>query len=246
MVSMKLRHLEWFIEEPVSTPDAIFYEILPYSPTQANRILQHLFALAKIDLRRIERDRPGAERVREAFRMIHNAAGARQAHLDLVAIERDLGRPPWRDLLRDLRNGRRRFATVIRDRSARAALRWALIDIGLAFRAGRRWLHYLRDHPDALRKTIDRALTARILYDDPGRLNQFERAVFAEGVGRAYQVLTGKPFGRSVTSETKSRQEGTATGPGLRLVSICLKPLDPDITDHAVAWAIRRAKRLLP
>jgi hypothetical protein len=31
-------------------------------------------------------------------------------------------------------------------------------------------------------------------------------------------------------------------GPGVRLVRVCLAPLDPLITDDAIAWAIRRAQ----
>jgi hypothetical protein len=243
---MNLDQLQWFTGEPLPDPEAILYEIVPYSREDANRIIRHLCALAGFDLEQTRDDPARAARVQQAFRLIVDAAGARQAQLDLHAIDRGVGKPPWRGRLRDLRNDRRQFATAITDQNARAALRGALIDLGQASRAGRRWLHYLRDHPDVLRKTIERALEAPILYHDAGRLNRFERVVFAERVGRAYGLLTGRPFGRSVTSETKSRVEGTPTGPGLRLVSICLKPLDPDINDHAVAWAIRRAKKLAP
>lgn len=240
---MYLRHLEWLIEEPLPNPEVTLYEILPYSREQADRIIQHLCALGGFDIGQTSDDPACAERVRQAFRLIVDAAGARQAQLDLDKLQRDLVEPSWRDRLRDLRNDRRQFATAIGDRSTCAALRWALIDINQVSRAGRRWLHYLRDHPDVLRKTIDRALAARILYDDPGRLNRFERVVFAEGVGRAYELLTGRSFGRSITSETKSRVSGRPTGPGVRLVWICLKPLDPLLTEDAVAWAIRRGKK---
>lgn len=233
---MELRHLEWLIEEPVPNPELILYEILPYSREEADRIVQHLCALVDFDIGQTRDDLACAERVRQAFQLIVGAARERQALLDLDRLQRDL-KSSWRDRLRDLRNDRRQFATAISDRSTCAALRWALIDTGQVSRAGRRWLHYLRDHPDVLRKTIDRALAARILYDDPGRLDRFERVVFAEGVGRAYELLTGKRFGRSLTSDERP------TGPGLRLVWTCLKPLDPLITHDAVAWAIRRAKR---
>jgi len=88
---------------------------------------------------------------------------------------------------------------AIGDRSTRRVLRRTLIDLGQASRAGARWLHHLRDRPDVLRKLIDRALAARVLYDDPGRLNGFERVVFAEGVGRAYPYVTDDAIaGRSV------------------------------------------------
>jgi hypothetical protein len=241
---MKLRHLEWLIGEPLSDPDVILYEILPYSREDADQIIRHLCALAKFDLEQTREDPASAELVWQAFRLIADAATARQAQLDLDELDRDLGKPPWPDRLRDLHDDRRQFAAVVGDQNARAALRGALIDTGLASRAGRRWLHYLRDHPDALRKTIERALEAPVMYHNSGRRNRFERVVFAQGVGRAYELLTGRPFGRSVTSETKNRPEGTPTGPGLRLVSICIKPLDPHINDNAIVWAIRRAKAL--
>jgi hypothetical protein len=116
------------------------------------------------------------------------------------------------------------------------ALRWALGDLGLAGRAGRRWLHHLRDNPLVLRKTIDRALEARLLQRDAGRTDRYDRVVLVQGVARAYQLLTDKAMGRSLTAEQRP------TGPGVRLVRICLQPLDPLVTDDAVVWAIRRAQ----
>ena len=191
---MNLRHLEWLTGEPLPDQEMILYEILPYTRVQANEIIQHLCTLAGFDLGQTKDDPASAERIRQAFRLIVGAAHARQSQLDLDELERDVGRPSWRDRLQDLRDDRHRFATAIGDKSTRCALRRALIDIGQASRAGHRWLHYLRDHPDVLRRTIDRALAARILYDDPGRRNWFDRVVFAEGVGRAYKVVTGKPL----------------------------------------------------
>jgi hypothetical protein len=110
----------------------------------------------------------------------------------------------------------------------------------LAARAGHRWLHYLRDHPPVLRKVVNRALTDHIwLRDSSGRPDRLDRVLLVEGVGRAYEFLTGRPLGRGVTSETKSRQGEVPKGPGFELVKLCLKPLEPDITDHAIDWAIR-------
>jgi hypothetical protein len=239
---MNLRHLQWFIDEPLPDPEVTLYQISPYSREDAARIIRHLCALAKIDLGQMGEDPASAERIRQALGHVVNAACARQALLDLNKIDRDIGEPPWRDRLRDLRNDRRQFATAIGDKSARTAPQWALIDIRQASRAGRRWLHYLRDHPAVLRKTIERALEALILQRDVGRTDRLDRVLFVEDVSRAYELLTGEPLGRSVTSDTKSRPGGRPTGPGLRLVWICLKPLDPLITDDAVAWAIRRVQ----
>jgi hypothetical protein len=97
-----------------------------------------------------------------------------------------------------------------------------------------------------LRKTIERALQAPVLQGDLGQPSGLDRVLFARSVGRAYRLLTGRRIGRSTTSETKSRPSGRPTGPGLRLVSICLKPLDPNVSDDAVDWAIRRSKELAP
>ena len=235
-------HLEWLIEEPVPDPDAILYEVLPYSPHQADRIIRQLCVLAGFDIGRDYEDTARAQAVRQAFRMIVDAALERQALLDLEAIERELGKPAWRDRLRALRHDRRQFIPAIRDKSARAALRWALVDLGGATRAGRRWLHYLRDHPVVLRKVVDRALEARMLQRDQGRTDRYDRVLLIRGVGRAYELLTGRRFGRSVTSETLSRPGGEPTGPGLRLALLCLQPLDPDVTDDAVVWTIRHVQ----
>jgi hypothetical protein len=71
-----------------------------------------------------------------------------------------------------------------------------------------------------LRRTIDRALEARVLQRDAGRTDRVDRVVLVEGVARAWQLLTGKPLGRSLTAEQKP------TGPGVRLVRLCLAPLD--------------------
>jgi hypothetical protein len=211
------------------------YEVLPYLPAQANRIIEHLCRLAGLEVGRGGHDPERAERVRRAFGFIIDAARARQALLDLQAIE-SLGKPPWRDLLKELRHDRGRFGAVISDKSARIALRWALGDLGLAARAGRRWLYHLRDNPVVRRRTIDRALEARLLQRDVGRTDRHDRVMLVQGVGRAYQLLTGRSLGRSLTAEQRP------SGPGLRLVRMCLRPLDPLASVDATVWAIRRAQ----
>jgi hypothetical protein len=236
---MRLRHLEWLIGEPVPDPEMVVYEVLPYAPVRAERIIEQLCGLAGLDVRQAVDDPERAERVRQAFGFIIDAARARQNLLDLHANESRLDKPPWRDLLKELRHDRGRFDTAIRDKSARIALRWALGDLGLVGRAGRRWLHYLRDNRAVLRGVIDRALGARLLQRDAGRSDRHDRVVLVQGVGRAYQLLTGRPLARSVKSETKSRKAGAPGGPGLRLVRVCLDPLDPSATDDAIAGTIR-------
>jgi hypothetical protein len=150
-------------------PEMVVYEVLPYAPAQADRIIEHLCRLAGLDVVRAGDDPVRAERVRQAFGLIVDAARVRQEMLDLEQFERGICRPRWRDLLKELRHDRSRFAATIRDRSACIALRWALGDLGLAGRAGHRWLHYLRDNSVALRRTIDRTLEARLLQRDAAR-----------------------------------------------------------------------------
>jgi hypothetical protein len=233
---MDLRHLGWLIGEPVADPEVVVYGLLPYPPVQAERIVERLCVLAGLDVAQAGDDPERAHLVRQAFGLIVVAARAQQAVLDLEQFERGLGKPPWRDLLKGLRHDRRRFAATVRDKSVRIALRWALGDLGLAHRAGRRWLHHLRDNPVMLRRTIGRALGARLLQRDPGRTDRVDRVVLVEGVSRAWQLLTGKSLGRSLTTEQRP------SGPGVRLVRMCLQPLDPLVTDDGIVWAIRRAQ----
>jgi hypothetical protein len=238
---MGLRYLEWLLGEPVPDREMVVYEVLPYTAVQAERIIEHLCGLAGLKVGQTD-DPALAERVRQAFGLIVEAARARQEMLDLQAIESGLGEPPWRGMLKSLRHDRRRFGATIGDNSARTALRWALRDLGLAGRADRRWLHYLRDNPVALRRAIDRALEAPLLQRDVGRTDRYDRVVLVEGVAHAYQLLTGKPLARSVTSETKSRRAGAPTGPGVRLVRFCLAPLEASVTNDAIASTIRAAQ----
>jgi hypothetical protein len=87
-----------------------------------------------------------------------------------------------------------------------------------------------------LRRVIDRALEARLLQREAGRSDRHDRVVLVQGVSRAFELLAGKQLGRSLTAEQRP------TGPGVRLVRLCLQPLDPLVTDDAIVWAIRRAQ----
>jgi hypothetical protein len=209
--------------------------VLPYAPAQAERIIERLCALAELDVAQARNDPERAERVRQAFGFIIDAARARQALLDLQAIESSLGRPPWRDLVKALRHDGGRFGAAIGDRSARIALRWALGDLGLAARASRRWRLSARQPCDAAQGDRPGAGgSAAATRCRPHRAA--DRVVLVEGVAQAYHLLTGKALGRSLTAE------GTPTGPGVRLVRLCLEPLDPLLTADALVWAIRRAQ----
>lgn len=240
----KLRCLEWLIEEPVPDPEAIIYQILPYTPAAADRIIEHLCALAGLDLEQKVVDPGRAQSVRRAFEFVVDGARIWEAVVKQREIEKQIDKPPWRTRLPALRSHRREFGRALRDKSVRLALRFALIRMGHANRAGRRWLHYLYDHPPVLRQAIDRALHDRMLQKDSGLNGRVDRVLLVEGVARAYRHLTGQRLSRSVTTDTKSRMGGQPTGPGLRLVQICLQPLDPGVSIEGIAWAIRCAQSM--
>jgi hypothetical protein len=40
---MGLRHLEWLIGEPVPDAGMVVYEVLPYGPAQADRVIEQLW-----------------------------------------------------------------------------------------------------------------------------------------------------------------------------------------------------------
>jgi hypothetical protein len=234
---MDLCHLEWLIGERVPDLEMVVYEVLPYAPAQAERIVECLCVLAGLDVGQAGAER--AARVRQAFGFIIDAARARQALLDLQAIESRLGKRPWRHPLKALRHDRGRFAAAVRDRSVRIAWRWALSDLGLAGRAGCHWLYYLRDNHGMLRKAVDRALEARLLL-------QGEPAAPSEPSAWCSSRAWPEPTNFSPVSpwaEASPPSRGP-TGPGVRLVRLCLAPLGPLLIDDAIVWTIRRAQTL--
>jgi hypothetical protein len=64
-----LRHLEWWIREPVPDPDMVLYEVGPYLPAQADRIIEQLCVLAGLDVGQAGDHPERGERVRQAFRV---------------------------------------------------------------------------------------------------------------------------------------------------------------------------------
>jgi hypothetical protein len=52
----------------------------------------------------------------------------------------------------------------------------------------------LRDNRALLGRVIDRALEARLLQRDAGRTDRYDRVVLVQGISRAYELLTGKPW----------------------------------------------------
>jgi hypothetical protein len=75
-LGMGMRHLEWLIGEPAPDPEVVVYEVLPYSPVQADRIIQHLCVLAKLEVGQAG-DPECEQRVRQAFGHIASTALAR-------------------------------------------------------------------------------------------------------------------------------------------------------------------------
>jgi hypothetical protein len=47
---MDLRHAAWLTGESVADPDMVLYEVRPYAPAQADRIIGHLCGLAGFDV----------------------------------------------------------------------------------------------------------------------------------------------------------------------------------------------------
>ena len=60
-------------------PKMVVYEVLRYAPPQADRIIEHLCRLARLDVAQAGDDSERAERVRQAFGHIVDGARARQA-----------------------------------------------------------------------------------------------------------------------------------------------------------------------
>jgi hypothetical protein len=119
---MNLHHLEWLIGELVPDPEMVVYGVLPYTAVDADRVIEQLWVLAGLEVGQADEDLAGAERVRQTFGFIVEAARARQTLLDLWKIERQTGRSPWRDLLKKLRHDRGWFAAAIGDKSVRRGL----------------------------------------------------------------------------------------------------------------------------
>ena len=86
-----MRYIEWLIRRGPD-PEMVLYEVLPYAPAQADRIIAHLCAVA--DGGRGGRGGPAWRTGRQAFGFIVDAARTRQALLDLNTIERGIGRSP--------------------------------------------------------------------------------------------------------------------------------------------------------
>jgi hypothetical protein len=72
----------------------VVYEILPYAPAQADRIIEQLCVLAGLEVGQAGEDPASAKRVRQAFGLIVDAARARRALLELHAIDSRLGKAP--------------------------------------------------------------------------------------------------------------------------------------------------------
>jgi hypothetical protein len=186
-LTMSLHHLEWLIGDPVPDPEMVIYQVLPYAPLQADRVIEHLCGLAGLDVGQAGHDPKRAERVRVAFGLIVDTARVRQEMLDVEQFERGISKR-WggicsRDCATTAAGSPPGSATGAP--TSRCAGRWALGDLGLAGRAGRRWLHHLRNNPVVRRRTIDRALEARLLQRHAGRSDRHDRVVLVQWVGRA-------------------------------------------------------------
>lgn len=80
---MNLHRLEWLIGELVPDPEMVVYGVLPYMAVDAERLIERLCGLAVLDVGQAGDDPARAERVRQTFGFIVEAARARQTLLDL-------------------------------------------------------------------------------------------------------------------------------------------------------------------
>ena len=214
---MNLRHLEWLTGEPVPDPEVILYEILPYSPAQADRIIRHLCALAAFDLGQTSDDPARAERVRQSFRLVVDAARARQAQLELdmlqsprVAIPTQM--PWWADLARELRA----FPNASYDDQVELDLAVPRLDPGAAW--ARFHGYRSRDRaPDrqapALSASRVRANGLNVTWEGlpAGRRRAFPTSIFhwtSAAIGACMQATPGRPPGL-----VSVQGHGSANGP---------------------------------
>jgi hypothetical protein len=74
---MNLHHLEWLVEELVSDPAIVVYEVLPCAAAQADRIIRHLCMLAGVDVAQAG-DIPAPGRLRCSKSMASQFLGIRR------------------------------------------------------------------------------------------------------------------------------------------------------------------------
>ena len=106
---------------------------------------------------------------------------------------------PWRSKVHDFRDHKLTFEEAISHWDVRTVLSWAATEAG--FRPGHdpRWLHYLRDNPVALRKTLETALNSRHLWERGRRRGQ-HIMVFSESIADIYLDITGRKLTYGTTS----------------------------------------------
>jgi hypothetical protein len=233
---MDLRHLEWLIGERVPDPEMTVYEVWPYTAPQADRVIGRLCGLAGLDLAQAGDDPARAERVRQAFgssstphapdrpcsicrRSSARSEDRRGATCSRSCVTTAAGSPP--------RSATRAPASRCAGHCMVSAWQRAPVAAGCitcatttgccAGRSTGRW------RPGCCNETPAAPTSSTVWCSS--------RAWPAPG-----SCLAGRPLGRSLTAEQRP------TGPGLRLVRLCLEPLDPLVTDDAIAWAIRRAQ----
>ena len=152
---------------------------------------------------------------------------------------------PWRRKVRDFRDHKLTFEEAISHWDVRTVLSWAATEAG--FRPGHdpRWLHYLRDNPVALRKTLKTALNSRRL-SERGRRRNWHITVFAESIADIYLDITGRKLTYGTTVLTGSDRDAGEEVPGssLAFAKTCLNVVVPGISRDQARYRVRQMKQI--
>ena len=152
---------------------------------------------------------------------------------------------PWRKKIQDFRDHKMTFEEAISHWDVRTVLSWGETEAG--FRPGHdpRWLHYLRDNPVALRKTLETTLNSRRL-SDRGRRRNWHITVFAESIADIYLDITGRKLTYGTTVLTGSDRDAgeEVPGPSLAFAKTCLNVVVPRISRDQARYRVRQMKQI--
>ena len=180
---------------------------------------------------------------------VDDVNGARDAALRVVSAK-----PPpmrWRRKLQRLRADTGRLLKVIADRDIRATIRWGALHAGILDESGPRWLHYLRDNPNELRRAIVTALNNPWLRGDVGRPDEHDFVKFVVEVIEVCRYLTGHSLTHKVRLKGDSRagvpskDSDDVVSPDILLVQDLLAPFGSQRNADNVSYLIRKARKHL-
>lgn len=180
---------------------------------------------------------------------VEDESGARDAALRVVTVK-----PPamrWRRKLQRLRADTGRLLQDIADRDIRDTIRLGALREGILDESGPRWLHYLRDNPNELRRAIDTALNDPLLRGDVGRPDERDFVNFVVEVIEVCRDLTGHSLSHKVRLKGDSRagvpsmDADDVVSPDILLVQDLLAPFGSQRNADNVSYLIRKARKHL-